>query len=70
MKLMLIASIMIASSSLAGLNYIANVDKVNKSVVSYDGFRILDGQCIIVRQGERCVRYSLDGVCCISVTNK
>ena len=70
MKLMLIASIMIASSSLAGLNYIANVDKVNKVVSGHENFGVSQEQCFIVREWQKCVKYSADGICCISVINK
>ncbi len=70
MKLMILFSVVIAASSLAGFNITSsktlNVETASKQMVIFEyGKRNLE--CIMVRKGDVCIEYAADGICCTKI---
>jgi len=73
MKTMIIISVLLASSSLAGVNIIPTISHGPNDYTELYHVNIggsLSSKCIIVREGMVCDLHSPDGICCIKERKK
>ena len=68
MKLMILFAVVLASSSLAGVNLVPTISHGPNDYTELYHVNLggpLSSKCIIVREGEKCDLHSPDGICCI-----